>query len=454
MKKNDKVEILIEDMRYASLGVGYCEGKEVKIKNALIGQTVEASLSKVRSKTAKGKIVSIIKKADYEIDAKCIHYDLCGGCSRQTMDIDKQVEIKNKLVKDLFNRNNIPFEKFEPIEKSPLEFHYRNKMEYSFGDESYGGELNLGMHKKGQFYDVVNTTSCLIASKDSNKIQELVLDFARKSGKTKYHIKKHEGYFRHLSVRKGFNTGEILIGIIATTQEEVSYDELVKDLLNLDLDGKIVGILRVKNDGLGDVVAGDYDILYGKDFYYEELLGFKFKISFYSFFQTNPLGAEVLYSIVKDYLGDAKDKNVMELFSGTGTIGQIISDNAKEVFGVELINDAVIMANENAALNGIENCKFIQGNVFKEVDKLEFKPDIIIVDPPRYGIPNKAFKKILDFNVDEIIYVSCNPQGLMENLKLALSMNYEVKKVKCVDMFPHTPHVECVVRIQRKESMK
>ena len=450
MKKNDKVEILIEDMRYANLGVGYCEDREVKIKNALIGQTVEVNLSKIKSKTAKGKIQSVVKRAAYEIDAKCIHYDNCGGCSRQTMTIDKQAELKNKLVLDLFKRNDIPFEEFEPIEKSPLEFHYRNKMEYSFGDESYGGELNLGMHKKGQFYDVINTTSCLIATEDSNKIQELVLQFARESGKRKYHIKKHEGYFRHLSVRKGFNTGEVLIGIVTTTQEEVNYDELVKDLLALELDGKIVGILRVKNDGLGDVVAGEYDVLYGRDYYYEELLGLKFKVSFYSFFQTNPLGAEVLYSVVKDYLSDAKEKNVMELFSGTGTIGQIIADKSKNVFGVELINDAVIMANENAKLNKIENCHFIQGNVFKEVDQLEFKPDVIIVDPPRYGIPNKFFKKILNFNVDEIIYVSCNPQGLMENLKLALLMGYEVKKVRCIDMFPQTPHVEAIVKLQKK----
>ncbi|MEA1974895.1 MAG: 23S rRNA (uracil(1939)-C(5))-methyltransferase RlmD, partial [Bacillota bacterium] len=433
--------------RYANLGVGYCEGKEVKIKNALIGQTVEVNLSKIKSKTAKGKVNRVIKRADYEIDAKCIHYDNCGGCSRQTVPIEKQLELKNNMVKDLFERNEIPYEEFEPIEKSPIEYNYRNKMEYSFGDESYGGELNLGMHKKGKFYDVINTTSCLIATEDSNKIQELVLEFARKTGKRKYHIKKHEGYFRHLSVRKGFNTGEILVGIVTTTQEEVNYDELVKDMLNLKLDGTIVGILRIKNDGWGDVVAGEYDILYGHDYYFEELLGLKFKVSFYSFFQTNPLGAEVLYSVVKDYLGNAKDKNIMELFSGTGTIGQIISENSKEVFGVELINDAVEMANENVMLNGINNCHFIQGDLFKEVDKLDFKPDIIIVDPPRYGIPNKAFKKILDFNVKEMIYVSCNPQGLMDNLKLAIEMGYKVTKVRCIDMFPHTPHVETVVKL-------
>jgi len=453
MKKNDKVEILIEDMRYSNLGVGYLEGKEVKIKNALLGQVVEATLSKIKSKTAKGKVNKVVKRADYEIEANCEHYNECGGCSRQTVPIEKQLELKNNMVKDLFIRNEISYEEFEPIERSPIDFNYRNKMEYSFGDESFGGELNLGMHKKGHFYDVVNTTKCTIASEDSNQIHKLVLDFARKSEKPKYHIKRHEGYYRHLSVRKGFNTGEILVGIVTTTQEEVNFDELVKDMLNLKLDGKIVGILRIKNDGWGDVVAGDYDILYGRDYYYEELLNLKFKVSFYSFFQTNPLGAEVLYSVVKEYLGDAKDKKVMELFSGTGTIGQIISENSKEVFGVELINDAVEMANENAKLNNITNCHFIQGDLFKEVDKLEFKPDTIIVDPPRYGIPNKAFKKILDFNVNEIVYVSCNPQGLMDNLKLAIEMGYKVTKVRCIDMFPHTPHVETVAKLVRNTNV-
>lgn len=447
MKKNDRVEVTIEDMKFSNLGIAHLEGKEIKIKNALIGQKVEIDLSKIKAKKAKGKVKEVIERADYEIDPPCIHFGKCGGCSRQTMPIKNQLELKNKLIIDLFDRNNISVDKFESIIESPINFHYRNKMEYSFGDSCYGGELNLGMHKKGMFYDVVNTTSCLIATKDSNKIQEVVLNFARKTGKKKYHIKKHEGYFRHLSIRKGFKTGEILVGIVTTTQEEVDYKPLIEELLDLDLDGKIVGILRVKNDKFSDVVQGDYDILYGQDYYYEELLGLRFKISFYSFFQTNPLGAEELYSVVKEYLGDSKDKRVMELFSGTGTIGQIISDNAKEVFGVELINDAVIMANENTKSNGIENCHFIQGNVFKEVQNLEFKPDTIIVDPPRYGIPKKSFLRILDFNVKEIIYVSCNAQGLMDNLKVAVDKGYKVKRVKCVDMFPHTPHVETVVKL-------
>jgi len=450
MKKNDRVEVKIEDMKFSNLGIAHLEGKEIKIKNALIGQTVEIGLSKIKAKKAKGKVKKVITRADYEIDAPCIHFDNCGGCSRQTVPIENQGQLKEKLVKDLFKRNDFEVTNFEPIIQSPETFHYRNKMEYSFGDASYGGELNLGMHKKGMFYDVVNTTSCLIATKDSNKIQEKVLSFARESGLKKYHIKRHEGYFRHLSVRKGFKTGEILIGIVTTTQSELDYKVLVDALLDLDLDGKIVGILHVKNDNLSDVVQGEYDVLYGKDYYYEELLGLKFKVSFYSFFQTNPLGAEELYTVVKEYLGDAKDKRVMELFSGTGTIGQIISNEVKEVFGVELIQDAVNMANENAKINNIENCEFIQGNVFKEVASLEFKPDTIILDPPRYGIPKKAFNKILDFEVNEIIYVSCNAQGLMDNLHEAIPRGYEIKKVRCIDMFPHTPHVETICLLKRK----
>lgn len=450
MKKNDKVQVTIEDMKFSNLGIAHLEGKEIKIKNALIGQTVEIGLSKIKAKKAKGKIKEVIKRADYEIEAPCIHYDVCGGCSRQTMPIENQGQLKEKLVKDLFKRNNFEVETFEPIILSPDTFHYRNKMEYSFGDASYGGELNLGMHKKGMFYDVVNTTSCLIATKDSNKIQETVLNYARESGLKKYHIKKHEGYFRHLSVRKGFKTGEILVGIITTTQNTLDYQPLIEELLNLDLDGEIVGILHVKNDNFSDVVQGEYDILYGRDYYYEELLGLKFKISFYSFFQTNPLGAEELYTVVKEYLGNARDKRVMELFSGTGTIGQVVSDESKEVFGVELIQDAVDMANENAKENGIENCTFIQGNVFKEVASLEFKPDTIILDPPRYGIPKKAFNKILDFEVDEIIYVSCNAQGLMDNLHEAIPRGYKIERVRCVDMFPHTPHVETVCLLKKK----
>lgn len=450
MKKNERVNVTIEDMRFSNLGIAHLEGKEIKIKNGLIGQEVEIGLSKIKAKKAKGKIKQVIKRADYEISAPCIHYDVCGGCSRQTMTIEDQTALKDKLIKDLFKRNNYRVETYDSIIPSPIAFHYRNKMEYSFGDSEVGGTLNLGMHKKGMFYDVVNTTSCLIATKDSNKIQEKVLAFARKSGLKKYHIKRREGFYRHLSVRKGFKTGEILIGIITTTQETLDFDPLVKELLDLKLDGKITGILHVKNDNFGDSVQGDYDVLYGRDYYYEELLGLRFKISFYSFFQTNPLGAEKLYSVVKEFLGDASEKKVMELFSGTGTIGQIISEKAGEVFGVELIEDAVKMANENAKLNDITNCHFIQGDLFKQVGELDFVPDTIILDPPRYGIPKKAFNKILDFNVNEIIYVSCNPQGLMENLKEAVYRGYKIKRAVSVDMFPHTPHVETICLLKKQ----
>lgn len=451
MKKNDLVKVEITDMKFSNVGIGFLEGKKVSVKNGLPGQEVLVHLSKVRSKKAKGTIKEIIKQAPYEIEPRCIHYDECGGCSRQTVPYEEQLQLKEKLIERLFASRKISYHTKEAIVPSPIEYEYRNKMEYSFGDLEYGGQLNLGMHRKGRFYDVITTDACDICPQDYNKILSVVLKFARKTELAKYHIKTREGFYRHLTLRKGFKTGEILIGLSTTTQGSPDFTPLIEELLSLELEGTIVGFLNIKNDGFGDVVKGPYDILYGRDYFYEELLGLKFKISFYSFFQVNPLGAEKLYSRVREFLGDQKNKNVLELFSGTGTIGQVVASNAKRVYGVELIESAVEMANENTILNTIENCEFITGDVYKEVRNIDFPPDTIILDPPRYGIPKKSFKKILDFDVDEIIYVACNPHGLMDNLEEAIKAGYVVKKYQCVDMFPQTPHCEVIVKLDKNK---
>jgi 23S rRNA (uracil-5-)-methyltransferase RumA len=221
-------------------------------------------------------------------------------------------------------------------------------------------------------------------------------------------------------------------------------------LKNLELSADIVGILFIKNDGIADMVQGEIEILFGREYYMEELMGLKFKVSFYSFFQTNPAGAEVLYKKAMEYTGSADEKTVFDLFSGTGTIGQIASKNAKKVIGIEIVEDAVRSANENAKLNGIENCDFIAGDVFEVLDNVSEKPDVIIVDPPRAGIMEKTLGKILDYKVDQITYISCNPKTLVENLIFMEKRGYKVEKVCCVDMFPHTGHVETVVLMSRK----
>ncbi|BEP28125.1 23S rRNA (uracil(1939)-C(5))-methyltransferase RlmD [Helicovermis profundi] len=454
MKRNDIIEVKIEKMIFPNKGVGFYDGKKVILKNVLLGQTVSARVKKKRTDKIEAKLIEVVKRADYEIKSFCPHFGQCGGCQRQTVPYEKQTYLKGEMVKGLLEDEGIKGYKFDGVLHSPNLYNYRNKMEYSFGDEFKDGPLTLGMHKKGRHHDVVNVNHCKIAHEDSNIILENSLKFFTDNGFVKYNKRsQNEGFLRHLTVRRSVKTKEILIGLSATTFTNMSKEKLkpfVDCLLNLKLQGNIVGILWIKNDGLGDLVNGDIEVLYGRDYYIEELFDLKFKVSFYSFFQTNPIGAELLYGAAFNYMDNIDDKTVFDLFSGTGTIAQIMSKKAKKVVGIEIIEDAVKAAKENANLNNINNCEFLAGDVFEKLSDVKHKPDVIVVDPPRVGISEKALKKIINYKVNEITYISCNPVSLVKNLKTMQDSGYEVKNVVCVDMFAHTPHVETVVKLERK----
>jgi len=326
-------------------------------------------------------------------------------------------------------------------------------MEFSFGDEYKDGPLSLGLHKKGSTYDVLTASDCKLVHQDMNKILMCVLEYFQNLGASYYKKMQHIGYLRHLLLRRGDTTGEILINLVTTTQEDYDLTPLVEQLLALQLEGKIVGILHILNDSLSDVVQSDETrVLYGQDFFYENLLGLEFKITPFSFFQPNSRGAEVLYTIVREYIGDIHDMTVFDLFSGTGTISQVLAPVAKEVIGVEIIEEAVEAAKENAARNGLENCRFIAGDVFKVLDDIEEKPDVIVLDPPRDGIHPKALPKILDYGVDTIVYISCKVTSLARDLAMFQARGYEVVKAVAVDQFCETVHVEVVCCLHRVNS--
>lgn len=252
----------------------------------------------------------------------------------------------------------------------------------------------MGLHKKGSTYDVLTASDCKLVHPDMTAILSCVLDFFTELGAVHYKKMQHTGYLRHLLLRRGVTSGEILVHVITTSQAQYDYAPLVSRLLALPLEGKIVGIMHIINDSLSDVVQSDEtQILYGQDYFYETLLGLRFKISTFSFFQPNSLAAEVLYSIVRDYIGDTKDKEVFDLYSGTGTIAQLLASVAKEVIGVEIVEEAVEAAKVNAALNGLTNCRFIAGDVLKALDDLTEKPDMIVLDPPRDGIHPQGSSK-------------------------------------------------------------
>lgn len=449
-KKNDVVEIKIDSLEFPNKGIGKFEDYKAVVKNTLPGETVSARICKKKNGVIEGRLMEVVKKADYEIESKCPHFDICGGCSYQNIPFEKENEIKEQQVLTLLEKAGIKDFAFEGIETSPVLEGYRNKCEFSFGDTEKGGILALGMRKRQSYYEVVDLTDCNIIDSDYLKIIKNTIKFFRDRNVTFYHKMRHEGCLRHLVIRKGAYTGEILINLITANELEFDLNEFKDMLLSIYLDGKICSVLHTQNDSLADVVKSDgTTILYGTDYFTDRLFNLEFKITAFSFFQTNTKGAETLYSVVKEYAGDVKDKTVFDLYCGTGTIGQIMAEQSKKVIGIELVEEAVVAANENAERNGIKNCTFIAGDVLKKVDEINEKPEIIIVDPPREGIHPKAIGKIIDFGAEKIVYVSCKPSSLARDLVIFEENGYKAERVKCVNQFGRTNHVETVCSLRK-----
>ncbi len=422
------------------------------VKNSIPGQTVTFMVNKKKHGKCEGRLLEVVRQSDTETNERCEHFGKCGGCVYQTVSYDEQLKMKETTVKKILDPVIKTDYDWEGIIGSPVSSEYRNKMEYSFGDEIKDGPIALGLHKRNSMYDIVTVTECKIVDNDYRKILKCVYDYALEKKLTYYHKMKHEGYLRHLLVRKAVKTGQILVDIVTTTVNDIPMDELADRLKALSLDGEIVGFLHTYNDSVADAVINEKtDIVYGRDYIEEELLGLKFKITAFSFFQTNSLGAEVLYSKARDYVGTTKDKVIFDLYSGTGTIAQILAPVAKKVIGVEIISEAVDAAKINAGINGLDNCEFIADDVLNALDNIKDKPDFIVLDPPRDGINPKALKKIIDYGVDSMVYISCKPTSLARDLVMLQESGYEVKKGCCIDMFPNSVHVETVVKLSLKK---
>ena len=455
MKKGEIYEGVIEKVEFPNKGYVNIDGEKVIVKNGIPGQKVRFMINKKRSGRVEGRLLEVLEKSPLEVrEPVCSIFPACGGCMYQTMSYEEQLKMKENQVKSLLQAavgEDVDLH-WEGIHGSPIEFGYRNKMEFSFGDEFKDGPLSLGLHKKGSTYDVLTASDCKLVHPDMTAILSCVLDFFTELGAVHYKKMQHTGYLRHLLLRRGVTSGEILVHVITTSQAQYDYAPLVSRLLALPLEGKIVGIMHIINDSLSDVVQSDEtQILYGQDYFYETLLGLRFKISTFSFFQPNSLAAEVLYSIVRDYIGDTKDKEVFDLYSGTGTIAQLLASVAKEVIGVEIVEEAVEAAKVNAALNGLTNCRFIAGDVLKALDDLTEKPDMIVLDPPRDGIHPKALPKILAYGVENIVYISCKPTSLARDLPSFLAAGYQIQRTCSVDQFCETVHCETVVLLSHKK---
>ncbi|MDE6405392.1 MAG: class I SAM-dependent RNA methyltransferase [Lachnospiraceae bacterium] len=543
MKKGQIIEGIVERMDFPNKGIVICGEGVCTVKNALPGQKVQAAVNKARNGRYEGRLLEVLEPSPVETGSPCPHFGSCGGCTYLSFPYEESLKIKEGQMRRLLAP---VLEKqdgeclFETAKASPAVFGYRNKMEFTFGDEVKDGPLSLGMHKRGSFYDIVSVTDCQIVDEDYRKILRCVRDYfsqLREQGVdvSFYHRLRHTGYLRHLVVRRAAKTGEILVALVTTSQVPVSQTaggvihgqnaakwqdaqdglqecdgvrgrnavdeqrpetdgqernapeegmgerellaELRDRLLALPLDGGIVGILHVRNDSVADVVQSDGTaVLYGRDYFYEELLGLRFKISLFSFFQTNSLGAELLYSVAREYIsgyisssagaadgtekkaaqgtaGEAgreemdepvRGKIVYDLYSGTGTIAQLMAPVAKKVIGVEIVEEAVEAARKNAEANGLHNCEFIAGDVLKVLDGIAEKPDVIILDPPRDGVHPKALTKIIDYGVEHILYISCKASSLARDLEVFLARGYRAERCVAVDQFPWTAGVEVV----------
>lgn len=551
MKKGQIIEGIVERMDFPNRGIVVCEEGVCTVKNALPGQKVRAAINKARNGRYEGRLLEVLEPSPLETGSPCPHFGSCGGCTYLSFPYEESLKIKEGQVRRLLapvlekqDRECL----FETAKASPAIFGYRNKMEFTFGDEVKDGPLSLGMHKRGSFYDIVSVTDCQIVDADYRKILRCVRDYFEELQEqgvdvSFYHRLRHTGYLRHLVVRRAARTGEILAALVTTSQtpgrqtagsrshgqdaadgldilagqrESCAYGQdvqmewqekstvdspdvmreqaeqmeqeaereilaaLTGRLLALPLDGEIVGILHVRNDSAADVVQSDETtVLYGRDYFYEEILGLRFKISLFSFFQTNSLGAELLYSTAREYISDyisssgvaadetaqgisdgisrgseeghAQDKIVYDLYSGTGTIAQLMAPVAKKVIGVEIVEEAVEAARRNAELNGLHNCEFIAGDVLKVLDGIEEKPDVIILDPPRDGVHPKALTKIIDYGVEHILYISCKASSLARDLEVFLARGYRAERCVAIDQFPWTAGVEVVCLLSRGE---
>lgn len=470
MKKGEIVQGFVEKAEFPNKGIVRTQdGDRLIVKNAIPGQIVSCMINKVRKGKYEARLLETVKVSEWENNPACAYFGKCGGCVYQTMDYIKQLEMKASMVKTLIDEAaEEPYE-FEGILKSPCFERYRNKMEFSFGDSSKGGILELGLHRRNSMFDVITVDGCKLVDEDFSLILKCVCDFYREKGISYFHRITHTGILRHLLVRKAAKTGEILVDLITTgtlnnsiedadlspdaiaqVRHYLCLEELSDRLTALPLTGTLVGFLHTVNNSPADAVVNQgTTVIYGKDYFYEQILGLRFKITPFSFFQTNSLGAEVLYSKAREYIGDTNNKTVFDLYSGTGTIAQVLAPVAKRVVGVEIVSEAVTAAIENARENGLSNCEFIAGDVLNVLDSLADKPDIIVLDPPRDGIHPKALDKIINYGVTSIVYISCKPTSLARDLVTLQARGYKLIKMCCVDMFPGTGHVETVVLMSR-----
>lgn len=442
-KSKKIIEATIEDNFFPNRGIVKIDHDLYSIKNTIKGQRIKFIKKKKKTDFIDCKLIEILEKSPLETEEGCPVNEKCGGCIYQKLPYETECELKfsalKKLYQDIYDKDFV----FNPSVKLKG---YRNKMEYSFGDSEKNGPLLIGLHSKGRFYDICEPLSCNIVDDTFNKIRAGIQKYFQEKDYPYYKKMLHTGILRHLIIRKSFSDDEYMINLV-TTSDFKDTDDFVE--YTREIDDRIVSIFHTINDNESDAVVVDKLIhLYGKEYLTEKLLGLEFRISPFSFFQPNPAQASLIYQKALDFAEDINGKEVYDLYCGTGTIGQIFAKKAKSVIGVEIVEEAVIKARENANLNGLDNIKFVACDCLDYMEEVE-KKDIVIVDPPRDGIHPKAIDRLIGIGAEKFIYISCNPVSQKRDLKIFLEKGYTISKLEFFDQFPRTAHVESVVLLSK-----
>jgi 23S rRNA (uracil1939-C5)-methyltransferase len=449
VRKDEEVELQVDSLAYGGNGVARLNGFVVFVRRGLPGDRVRARVTKVKRGFAEALATEVIAPSPHRVEAPCTHYPACGGCRFQDLDYSVQAKAKEDQVRDALTRiGGIAEPPVEAILPAASPFFYRNKMEYSFTQTPSGP--GLGLHKAGRWDEVLEIEKCWLTTDLGNAIRNAVRDWAREEGLAAYDQAEHTGYLRHLVVREGRNTGQVLVMLVTAPGEKFERGYFVEVLTRFP---EVRSIHWAVNDQPSEVTNLPSTVLWGEDAIEEKLLGLRFRIRPNAFLQTNTEMAEKLYEIAIDYAGLTGNETVYDLYCGTGTIGLALARNALSVWGVDISEESIACALENLDLNGIGNAAFFAGNVGQVLEELTERAgpaDVAVVDPPRAGLAGKALKRTGELGASRLVYVSCNPTTLASDVKvLCNEYGYELVRAKPVDMFPHTPHVETVSLLTR-----
>ncbi|TML69966.1 MAG: 23S rRNA (uracil(1939)-C(5))-methyltransferase RlmD [Actinobacteria bacterium] len=452
VRRDQELELTIDRLAYGGNGVARLNGFVVFVRRGLPGDRVRARVTKVQRRHAEALVTEVLEPGSQRVDAPCAHYPACGGCRFQDLAYDAQVAAKHDQVADAFQRiGGLAAPPLEPIVPADDVFHYRNKLEYSFTQLEDGP--TLGFHKAGRWDEVLEVEKCWLTTDFGNALRNAVREWAKGERLVAYDQAEQTGYLRHLVVREGRNTGQALVQLVTARGEKFDTAHFVELMRGFP---EVRSLHWSENDSPAEVTNLPTKLLWGEEAIEEELGGLRFRVRPNAFLQTNTAMAERLYGIASEFAALTGEETVYDLYCGIGTIGLTLARSALTVWGIDVSEESVACALENADLNDITNAAFFAGNVGQALEELHGRsgdPDVVVVDPPRAGLAGKALRRLGEIAAPRIVYVSCNPTTLAGDVKrLRDDYGYELLRARPVDMFPHTPHVECVALLERSQA--